>query len=269
MNDVVIIRSGGDIASGIAHRLYKCGFKVIIIEIEKPLVIRRSISFADSISKGKKEVEGVVAKHIKRYDEIDGIWKNKEIPVIIDEGCTILNYIKPLAVVDAILAKKNIGTHIDMAPITIGVGPGFEAGVDVNLVVETNRGQTLGQVIHSGKAQENTGIPGNIIGYTTERVIKSPCDGVLTIKEDIGNMVYKGDVVCYVGDEPVKTVISGVVRGMISDNSNVFKGLKIADVDPRGKTEYCDIISDKARAVAGGVVEAIMYMKNRVLGDEL
>ncbi|WP_330400371.1 selenium-dependent molybdenum cofactor biosynthesis protein YqeB [Tepidibacter mesophilus] len=269
MNDVVIIRSGGDIASGIAHRLHRCGFKVIMLEIEKPLAIRRSVSFADCINTLKKEIENVVARYIKKYDEIYRVWENDEIPLIIDENCDILNHIKPLALVDAILAKKNTGTYIDMAPITIGIGPGFEAGVDVDLVVETNRGQALGQVIHSGKAQENTGIPGNIIGYTIERVIKSPCDGVLTIKEDIGNMVNKGDILCYVDNEPVKTVISGIVRGMIENNTNVYKGLKIADVDPRGNIEHCSIISDKARAVGGGVVEAIMHMKNRVLGGEL
>lgn len=261
MDDIIIVRGAGDIATGIAHRLYKCGFRLILTEIEKPLVVRRLASFANAVLEGETEVEGIHAVKAGCIEDVYKIWCGADIPVLCDSGCKVLENIKPLAVVDAILAKRNTGTHRGMAPITIGVGPGFEAGVDVDAVIETHRGHNLGKVIHKGTACADTGIPGSILGYSQERLLRAPANGAIRNVLDIGDMVKSGDAVAFVDGEPVKSLIDGVLRGLIADNSEVKKDMKIGDIDPRGIKEYCYTISDKSRAVAGGVLEAILTLK--------
>jgi xanthine dehydrogenase accessory factor len=262
--DIVILRGGGDIATGIAHRLHRSGFKILILDINKPTMVRRTVSLASAIFYRDYTVDGVKAVKADNLNEINKIWNDKNIPIIVDENLEILNEIKPDILIDAILAKKNLGTKKDIAPITIGVGPGFSAGIDVNLVVETCRGHDLGRVIFEGSAKPNTGIPGIIAGYGKERVIKSPCAGKIKNISKIGDIAKRDDIIAYVDEEPVKATLDGVLRGLIMDGLNVEKGLKIGDIDPRGVVEHCFSISDKARAVGGGVLEAILYLKNQM-----
>lgn len=261
MDDIIIVRGAGDIATGIAYRLNKCGFRLILTEIERPLVVRRTASFANAVLEGEAEVEGIRAVKAECIEAIYEIWDTNAVPVLCDSGCKLLESIKPLAVVDAILAKRNIGTHRGMAPITIGVGPGFEADVDVDAVIETHRGHNLGKVIYKGSACADTGIPGDIMGYSQERLLRAPESGVIRNVLEIGDMVKQGEVVAFVADVPVKSLIDGVLRGLIADGTEVQNGLKIGDVDPRGIREYCFTISDKSRSVAGGVLEALLTLR--------
>lgn len=263
--DIVILRGGGDIATGIAHRLHRSGFKILILDINEPTMVRRTVSFASAIFHGDYTIDGVKVIKANNLNEINAIWDDKNIPIIVDENLEILNEIKPDIMVDAILAKKNLGTKKDMAPITIGVGPGFSAGDDVDLVVETCRGHDLGRVIFEGSAIPNTGIPGIIAGYGKERVLRAPSDGKIKNISKIGDVVKKGNIVSYVDEEPVKATLDGVLRGLIMDGLDVEEGLKIGDVDPRAVVEHCFSISDKARAVGGGVLEAILYMRNNMI----
>lgn len=261
--NIVVIRSGGDIGTAIAHKLHRCGFKVLILETNHPLVIRRTVAFAQAIFNGEVEVEGVKAVKVEGLYGIIGAWEDNNIPIIIDKDCNIFREIPIDIIIDAIMAKRNLGTSIDMAPITVAVGPGFEAGVDVDVVIETNRGHHLGKLIFTGFAEADTGVPGNIMGYSNERVIKAPSTGRIKALCDIGEIVEKEQVIAYIEDEPIQATIDGVIRGMIHENILVTKGLKIADIDPRGCVEYCYTMSDKARAIAGGVVEAIFHMKKK------
>lgn len=258
---IVVIRSGGDIGTAIAHKLHRSGFKVILLEKPHPLVIRRKVAFAQAIFKGEAEVEGIKAVKVEELREILQVWEENCIPIMIDTDCSIIKEIPIDAMIDATIAKKNQGISKGMAPITIAAGPGFEAGVDVDVVIETNRGHNLARLIFQGFAEADTGIPGKIGGYDVERVIKAPCNGELKIVCDIGEIVKKQQVIAYVGEVTIKATIDGVVRGMIYQNTWVTEGLKIADIDPRGCVEYCYTISDKARAIAGGVLEAIFHMK--------
>lgn len=261
--ELVIVRGGGDIATGICHRLFKAGFNILILDIEQPTTIRRRVAFSESIYSREIVVEGVKAVHVKRIEDIYHEINKGNIPVYIDPTGAVISELSPLAVVDSILAKKNLGTNMDMAPITIGVGPGFEAGKDVDLVIETKRGHFLGKVIYEGSAIPNTSIPGNILGHTEERIIRASADGEVKPLVQIGDMVEKGQVICKVGEIDVIANLSGIVRGMIIEGINVTKGYKIGDIDPRGHIENVDTISEKARAIGGGVLEALMYMKNR------
>ncbi len=261
MKEMVIVRGGGDIASGVIQKLYRCGFKVLVLEIENPTCIRREVSFSEALFEDEIEVEGIKSVRVRNLEEIEDAWKNNKVPVIIDPKGSYINLLKPKAVVDGILAKKNLGTYINMAPITIALGPGFEAGKDVDVVIETNRGHNLGRLIFNGEAQADTGAPGNIGGYTKERVIYSPCDGVINNVREIGDIVKKEEPLAYVGDYIVRATIDGVLRGIIRNNSKVYKGLKIADIDPRlEERKNCFTISDKARTIGGGVLEALIYL---------
>lgn len=257
----VIIRGGGDLATGIAHRHYMAGFKIVILEIKEPTAIRRKVSFCEAIYSGEITVEGVKAILVNSLDEVNEALHNGFIPVLIDEKGEMIKNIKPIAVVDSILAKKNMGTNKDMAPITIGLGPGFEAGVDVDLVVETVRGHYLGKVLHEGKAAANTGIPGDIMGFREERIVRAGASGIVKSFYNIGDNVKEGEQICEIDDNIVYANLTGTLRGMIKEGLYVNKGLKIGDIDPRGITEYAYTISEKARAIGGGVLEGIMYLK--------
>ena len=261
--EYVVIRGGGDIASGSIQKLYRSGFKLIILEVDKPTAIRRNVAFSDAIYNGETSVEGIKAIKVSNIEEIKEAHKNNIIPIMIDPEGKIIEEIKPIAVIDAILAKKNLGTNKSIAPITIALGPGFNAGEDVDVVIETMRGHNLGRLIFEGYAMPNTGVPGEIGGYSKERVIYSEADGLIKNVSRIGDIVNKDDVLAYIGDIEVKSPISGLLRGIIKDGTMVYKGLKIGDVDPRLKeVENYTTISDKARNIGGGVLEALFIMKN-------
>lgn len=260
---LVVIRGAGDIATGIAYRLHKAGFKIVMLETDKPSVVRRKVAFAETVYEKKFKVEELESKLISNINEVSECLNKCIIPVLIDPNGEFILKLKPDVVVDAILAKKNLGINKDMADIVIGAGPGFEAGKDVDAVIETKRGHSLGKVILEGKPEPNTGIPGNIEGYSEERVLRGNNNGKIKVLKDIGSIVRKNDVVAEIDGVKVKAKINGVVRGMIKDGYEVTVGMKIGDVDPRGKVEYCYEISDKARAVGGGVLEAILHLSNK------
>lgn len=259
----VLIRGAGEMATGVAHRLHRCHFRVVMTEIPKPLCIRRKVSFSEAVFDGEQEVEGVKAVLIRDPSEVEGVWQRGLIPVIVDPEARCRETIKPDVVVDAILAKRNTGTWRHFAPLVIGLGPGFKAGEDVDVVIETNRGHDLGRVIYRGEAEPNTGVPGEIAGVSVQRVLRAPADGIFCPVKEIGDRVEAGEVVAWVGDVPLRTEISGVIRGLLREGMEVNKGLKSGDVDPRGRRENCFSISDKARAIAGGVLEAILDRFNR------
>lgn len=264
LDNVVVVRGAGDLASGVILRLSRAGYRVIALECGKPLVIRRTVSFAEAVYDGRTVVEGLEARLAGDPAEIWRILDEGAVPVLVDPDASILSSMRPLALVDAIMAKRNLGTHRGMAGLTIALGPGFAAPEDVDVVVETRRGHDLGRIIRNGSAEDNTGIPGVIMGYGRERVIHSPAAGVVRHDRKIGDIVEKGDVICHVGDVAVSAGIPGMLRGLIRDNLEVQEGLKIADIDPRGTNASCLTVSDKAMAIAGGVLEAVDAYKKTI-----
>jgi xanthine dehydrogenase accessory factor len=261
---VVLIRGAGEMASGVAHRLHRAHFRVCLLDIATPLAVRREVSFSEAVYEEEKEVEGVRAIRIRSPEEVGSVWQRGEIPLLVDpDGKEARDYLKPDVVVDAILAKKNLGTGMTDAPLVIGLGPGFTAGRDVHLVVETNRGHHLGSVIFEGPAEPDSGRPGEIGGFTTERVLRSPAAGLFHPRFSIGDRIEKGSVAAEVDGLPVIAEIPGVVRGLLRDGTGVENGMKVGDIDPRGRREHCFSISEKARAIGGGVLEAILYWFNR------
>lgn len=256
---ILIVRGGGDLASGVIHRLYCCRYRVLVLECHKPSAIRRKVSFGETVFDGTSAVEGVTGRLISDIADAEKIWEAKEIPILVDETGEAAKKLKPAALIDAILAKKNLGTNRDMAPLTVALGPGFEAGKDVDFVIETQRGHNLGRVIRKGSATPNTGIPGVIAGYGKERVIHSPAAGIMHNLSQIGDIVEKDQILARVDDVPVYASLTGVLRGIIRDGYEVPKGMKIADIDPRQEQKKnCDTISDKARCIAGSVVEILL-----------
>ena len=255
---LVVIRGAGDIATGIALRLWRSHIRVVMTDIERPTAIRRTVCFSQAVVFGETTVEDMTAKHAETPAQALEILETGVIPVLTDPNGACIPVLQPGVVVDAILAKKNLGTAITDAPVVIGVGPGFTAGEDCHAVVETMRGHYLGRVIHQGPAAPNTGIPGLIGGFAGERVLRAPADGVFHQILDIGAQVKMGDVAATVNGEPMLCTLDGVLRGILADGTPVFKGMKAGDIDPRCKIEHCDCASDKALAVGGGVLEAIL-----------
>lgn len=253
----ILIKGAGDLATGIAWRLHKAGYRVWMTDIEVPTAVRRTVSFSRAIYDGKAEVEGVFACRADNMADGDWIDAAGGIPVFIDPEAGILKQWKPDVLVDAIIAKRNLGTKITDASLVIGVGPGFTAGVDCHKVVETKRGHYLGKVIDQGSAIPDTGIPGDVGGYTVERIIRAAADGRFEPKAEIGDFVEAGQIVAFSGDVPVMAQIRGTVRGMLQEGVYVIKGMKSGDIDPRCEKNHCFTISDKARAVGGGVLEAV------------
>ena len=261
-NKLVIIRGAGDLASGIAIRLYRSGFQVVMTDLEKPLAIRRTVAFCEAIRYGNMTIEGIEAVGCE-VSTVSDILSQKKIAVLADPEAKCIKALNPIAVVDAILAKKNLGTTINDAPVVIGVGPGFTAGVDCHAVVETMRGHTLGRTIYEGAALPNTNIPGLIGGFAGERVLRAPDTGVFKQVLEIGAVVKAGDIAGFVNDKPMICTIDGVLRGLIAEGTDVKAGLKCGDVDPRGDTTYCTLSSDKALAIGGGVLEAILHFSTK------
>ena len=265
---LIIVRGGGDIASGTIHRLHRCGYPVLVLETGSPSAIRRQVAFSEAIYDGQSEIEGVTCLKVSDFAEAKAVLEAGAIPMMMDETCEILKEVRPWALVDAILAKKNLGTNRNMADKTIGLGPGFAAGEDVDLVIETMRGHNLGRIISRGTALPNTGTPGLIGGAGKERVIHSPAMGILFGKVRIGDRVEKGQPVAVIvtgqGEVVVEASLTGLVRGLIRDGYPVAKGFKIADIDPReSEYENCFTISDKARAIGGSVLEALLYLEQK------
>ncbi|WP_413701809.1 selenium-dependent molybdenum cofactor biosynthesis protein YqeB [Psychromonas sp. KJ10-10] len=259
-NKLVVIRGAGDIATGIAVRLHNCGFKVVMTDIALPTMIRSSVSFGQCLYGKAQQVEGITAVEAKDCQAVFDILNQQQIPVIIDEDASLIKQLKAPFLVDAILAKRNLGTHKSMAPITIALGPGFNAGIDCDAVIETNRGHYLGRVIYQGPSQENTGIPGNIAGFTYQRVVRSPCTGIFKSVVKLGDIVKEGDLIAQVNDKPVVAPLNGMVRGLLNDGLEVEQNFKIADIDPRGLKADYTTVSDKARAIGGGVLEAMLHL---------
>ena len=279
MEHLIIVRGGGDLATGTIYKLKKSGFRVLILETRYPSAIRRKdtvlvsinaihrkVAFCEAVYQGSQTVEDLTCHRAENLEQARQLLSEGKLTVLVDPAGEAIKELKPLAVVDAILAKKNLGTSRELAPITVALGPGFTAGVDVDAVVETKRGHHLGRVLWSGSAAPNTGIPGIIGGYGKERVIHCPARGILRNVRKITDTVQKGEVIALVETEngavPVEATLDGILRGLIRDGYPVTVGFKIADIDPRSEElGNCFTISDKARCIAGGVLEAILQRK--------
>lgn len=255
---LVIVRGAGDLATGTIIRLHNAGYQVLALEVPEPTVIRRTVSFAEALFQGSQTVMGIEARKINSIDEVFPTIDKGIIPVLADPEGNAIKVLQPMAVVDAIIAKKNLGTNISDAPLVVALGPGFTAGVDCHVVIETKRGHYLGSLIRQGSAAPNSGIPGIIAGFGKERVIHSSTAGVFRHAGfEIGDIVQAGDTIAYVDDVPQKTGIGGMLRGLLREGLVVPAGFKCADVDPRGKEACYTLPSDKAMAIAGGVLEAV------------
>lgn len=254
----VAIRGGGDLGSGVALRLWRAGFRVVILECSAPLAVRRTVAFSESVYDGRATVENATGVLVSSLDSVQNVWAAGDVPVVVDPGAVTVSQLRPFTVVDAIMAKRNTGTTPTMAPVAIGLGPGFYAGRDVTAVVETNRGPDLGRVIWQGAAQPNTGVPGAIADETIARVLRSPGAGSFTARRAITDRVRAGDVIATVGDLLIVAGLDGIVRGLLRNGASVQTGMKVGDIDPRNDVSLCWRVSDKSLAVAGGVLEALL-----------
>ena len=259
----IVIKGAGEMASAVAWRLYMSNLrKILMLETDNPLAVRREVSFCEALHDGLKTVEEVGAVKVQGLSDIYQAWKQGKVAVAPDPRWHLLDKIHPDLVVDAILAKRNLGTRMQEADLVIGLGPGYSAGNDVHMVIETNRGHSLGRIITAGPAEPNTGIPGSIGGFAEERVLRAPIDGKFTARRSIGDHVKADEIVGFVQETAVRTKIEGVMRGLIRSDTSVTNGLKIGDIDPRGQDSNCYTISDKARAIGGSVLEAVMRVYN-------
>ena len=265
MNDkkLILIRGAGDLASGIALRLRRAGFRVVMTETARPTTIRRTVAFSQAVFDGETVVEGVRARLAASPEEALALLGQGLLPVLVDPDCRCREALQPDVLVDAILAKRNTGTRITDAPVVIGVGPGFTAGLDCHAAVETMRGHSLGRALYEGSPLPNTNIPGLIGGFAGERVLRAPADGIFRPALPIGIRVRAGEVAGWVGDAPMVCTLDGVLRGLLADGIPVHKGMKAGDVDPRNEPAYCQTASDKALAIGGGVLEAILHFHTR------
>lgn len=256
---IIGIKGAGEMASAIAWRLYMANIRrIFMMEIPYPTAIRREVCFCEAIHEGSQTVEGVEAIRSDNAEDIRMAWDNGKIAVIDDPQWSAINEIRPDVVADAILAKKNTGTCKDEAQLVIGLGPGFVAGDDVHFVIETNRGHNMGRIITSGSAEPDTGVPGAIRGFSKERMLRAPVSGIFQAERAIGDIVKKGEVVGTVEGVEIEAKVNGVIRGIMRSGIRITKNFKLGDIDPRGDAGYCYTISDKARAVAGSVLEAVL-----------
>lgn len=258
LSPIIAIRGAGDLATGIAMRIHSAGLKrIIMLETLHPLAVRRTVAFSEAVYHGEVQVEGVRSRFVENMDEAGAAWSDGAIAIMCDPCLLKLDEIKPEILIDAIIAKKNLGTEIGMAPLTIGLGPGFSAGKDVHKVIETKRGHHMSRVIHKGSAEPNTGIPGSVKGFTIERVYWAEHGGIFNTKFDIGDNISEGETLGDVDGTPVTAKISGVIRGLLRNGTPVRKQTKLGDIDPRATKAYCGEISDKALSIGGGTLEAI------------
>jgi xanthine dehydrogenase accessory factor len=261
---LVALKGAGDLATGVIHRLSRAGFAVMATELPQPTVLRRTVAFAEAVAMGEMTVEGITACRASSPGEIQAALARGLVPLVVDPKGTMLRQMQPRVLVEATLSKYNSGITMDDAPLVIALGPGYEAGKDVHAVIETNRGHNLGRVYLQGCAEPNTGVPGTIGGYGIERILRAPCAGTLYGLRQIGDQVQEGETVAVVNADdssmPITAAISGILRGLVRDGLPVSSGMKVGDIDPRAIREHCFTISDKSRAVGGGVLEAIMYL---------
>lgn len=261
---LIALKGAGDLATGVIHRLVRAGFSVMATELAQPTVLRRTVAFAEAVPLGLMTVEGITARLVPSLAEAQAVLARREVPVLIDPAGTLLRAARPYALIEATLSKRNSGVTIHDAPVVIALGPGYEAGKDAHAVIETQRGHNLGRVYLRGSAEANTGVPGTIGGYAAERLLRAPQAGTLHGRRQIGETVQAGEVIAVVKTEdgstkPVNAEISGVLRGLVRDGLPVHTGMKVGDIDPRAVRDHCFTISDKSRAVAGGVLEALLY----------
>lgn len=263
VSPLVLIRGAGEMASAVAWRLYMANVRrILMTDLDQPLCVRRTVSFSTAIPKGEAVVERVTALSVQTTGELERTWEEGSIAVVAQTYWRDFATIKPDVVIDAILAKRNIATRIDNAPLVIALGPGFTAERDCHFVIETNRGHNLGRIIERGESEPNTGVPGDIAGHSHARVFRAPVDGVFETERRIGQRVGEGDCLGRVADTPVVAALGGMLRGLLAPGVAVKAGVKLGDIDPRAKPEYCNTISDKARAIAGSVLECVMRRYN-------
>ena len=266
---LVAVKGAGDLATGVMHRLKRAGFSVMATELAHPTVLRRTVAFAEAIALGQMTVEGITAQSANAIEDIRVILENNIVPIFIDPEGLALKKMQPDVLVEATLLKYNSGINMNDAPIVIALGPGYEAGKDAHAVIETNRGHNLGRVYLEGSAEPNTGVPGTIGGYAGERLLRSPCAGRLYGVRQIGDQIREGEVVAIVksgvSSSPITAAITGILRGLVRDDLLVSAGMKVGDIDPRAIREHCFTISDKSRAIGGGVLEAILYFMNKCM----
>jgi xanthine dehydrogenase accessory factor len=259
----IVIKGAGEMASGVAWRLHRANFRrIAMLEAPLPRAVRRTVSFCEAVHECGAEVEGVRAELVRDPWTAREAWLRGVIPVIVDPEWHAIHALRPEVTVDAVLAKRNLGTRAGEADLVLALGPGFEAGVDAHMVIETNRGHDLGRIIDSGRAQENTGVPGSILGHSRERVLRASGSGTFRAQARIGEAVRTGDRLGSVDGEPVRAGLDGVLRGLLRDGTGVRPGTKLGDIDPRGEPGYCFTISEKARALGGAVLEAILRRYN-------
>jgi len=254
----IVVRGGGDLASGVIFRLYHAGFPVIILELPAPLLVRRTVCFGDAVYEGVRTVEGVTARHCGDLDGVKNALAAGEIPVLIDPDGAYLFDLQPVVLIDARMEKRNPGTRIDDAPCVIALGPGFMAGVDCHAVIETNRWHSLGRALYTGGAEPDTGEPGAVGGKTHSRVLRAPTDGNVTPHAAIGDHIHEGATIAEVDGQPIIAQFDGMLRGLIHPSVMVKQGMKIGDLDPRGTLEHCFTLSDKSLSVGGGALEAVL-----------
>jgi len=264
---LVAVKGAGDLATGVIHRLKRAGFAVMATELLHPTVLRRTVAFAEAIPLGHKTIEGITAQHAHSIEDIRTVLESGYVPILVDPDGIAFKYIQPYVLVEATLSKYNSGITVEDAPIVIALGPGYEAGRDAHAVIETNRGHNLGRVYLEGSAEANTGVPGTIGGYAGERLLRAPCAGRLYGVHQIGDQLREGEIVAKVmsGEDsvPIAAAIPGILRGLVRDDLIVSAGMKVGDIDPRAIREHCFTISDKSRAIGGGVLEAILYFMNK------
>lgn len=265
---IVVIKGSGDLGTGAAYRLWRAGFHVLCTDLAQPLVIRRSVAFAAALYDARITVEGAMAERIMYVDEAVYTWQRDGIPVIADADGRSIAALRPEIVVDAVMAKHNMGTTINDAPLVIACGPGFTAGADCHAVIETQRGHNLGRVIRAGPAAADTGVPGNVGGVDAQRIVRAPITGIMYGRKAIGDIVKTGDIIAQVDTMIVRAPLGGVLRGLLHDNVRVTENMKIGDIDPRADVSYCYSISDKALAIGGGVLEAVFSMRGRWQGRD-
>ena len=261
-SNMVVIRGGGDLATGVIQKFHRSGFKVVVLEAEKPTAIRRAVSLCEAVYDGHTSVEDVSCVRITSLSDIKNCHEQGTVPLIIDPSGETIPRIKPIALIDAIMAKRNSGTHKDMAPVTIALGPGFCAGDDVHAVIETKRGHDLGRLIVRGRALPDTGIPGTINGKSTERLIRAPAAGEVRHVRKIGDIIEAGQPLCEISGTTAAAPFRGLLRGLIREGLHVPAGMKIADIDPRLDIDW-NTISDKARCIGGAALEAFFHLSNR------